>query len=85
MDSIVRLRPGVLGDADSATYESFNAGLLDHPHYTRPVDFRGMAVPEVLRSGDHARIAEWRRKEAERMTRERRPDLIEDGDAPEDS
>lgn len=85
VDTVVRLLPGVLGDADSATYESFNAGLLDHPHYTRPVEFRGMTVPEILRSGDHARIAEWRRKEAERMTRERRPDLFEDGAEPDDS
>lgn len=85
VDTVVRLLPGVLGDADSATYESFNAGLLDHPHYTRPVEFRGMTVPEVLRSGDHGRIAEWRRKEAERMTRERRPDLLGDGKDPEQS
>lgn len=78
VDSIVRLLPGVLGDADSATYESFNDGLLDHPHYTRPVEFRGMTVPEILRSGDHARIAAWRQQKALELTRERRPDLLDD-------
>ena len=80
VDSIVRLLPGVLGDADSATYESFNEGLLDHPHYTRPVEFRGMEVPEILRSGDHARIAAWRHQQALELTRRRRPDLL----SPED-
>ncbi len=77
IDSIVRLLPGVLGDADSATFESFNDGLLDHPHYTRPVEFRGMKVPEVLRSGDHARIAAWRHRKALELTRKRRPDLLQ--------
>ena len=76
VDSIVRLLPGVLGDADSATYESFNNGLLDHPHYTRPVEFRGMTVPDVLRSGDHARIAAWRSQKALELTQARRPDLL---------
>ncbi len=86
VDTVVRLLPGVLGDADSATYESFNDGLLDHPHYTRPVDFRGMTVPEILRSGDHSRIAQWRREQAERITRDRRPDLNPgDGDEPASS
>ncbi len=82
VDSIVRLLPGVLGDADSATYESFNNGLLDHPHYTRPVEFRGMTVPEVLRSGDHARIAAWRKQKAAELTRARRPDLLDPKDRP---
>ncbi len=82
VDSIVRLLPGVLGDADSATYESFNDGLLDHPHYTRPVEFRGMSVPEILRSGDHARIAAWRQQKALELTRERRPDLLDDQNRP---
>ncbi|MCB9831068.1 MAG: tRNA (guanosine(37)-N1)-methyltransferase TrmD [Planctomycetes bacterium] len=83
VDSIVRLRPGVLGDADSATEESFSFGLLDHPHYTRPVEFRGMQVPEVLRSGDHARIARWRREQAEATTRRNRPDLLPPGEGGE--
>ncbi len=82
VDSIVRLLPGVLGDADSATYESFNDGLLDHPHYTRPVEFRGMTVPEILRSGDHARIAAWRQQKALELTQERRPDLLDDQNRP---
>jgi len=79
VDSIVRLLPGVLGDAESALRESFLDGLLDHPHYTRPEEFRGMSVPEVLRSGDHAAIAAWRRREARKRTDERRPDLDASG------
>ncbi len=79
VDSIVRLLPGVLGDAESALRESFLDGLLDHPHYTRPEEFRGMSVPEVLRSGDHAAIAAWRRHEAQKRTGERRPDLDASG------
>ncbi len=75
VDSIVRLLPGVLGDAESALRESFLDGLLDHPQYTRPEEFRGMSVPEVLRSGDHAAIAAWRMREARRRTETRRPDL----------
>ena len=85
VDSVVRLLPGVLGDADSARYESFSDGLLDHPQYTRPVEYRGMTVPEVLRSGDHAKIAAWRREQAEKRTRERRPDLFEPRDAGHDA
>lgn len=77
VDSIVRLLPGVLGDEDSATYESFSDGLLDHPHYTRPVEFRGREVPEVLRSGDHERIARWRLEQARERTLRRRPDLLD--------
>ena len=76
MDSVVRLLAGVLGDDRSAALESFSTGVLDYPQYTRPVEFRGMSVPEILRSGDHAKIAAWRRAEALRRTRERRPDLL---------
>ncbi|QQK76618.1 tRNA (guanosine(37)-N1)-methyltransferase TrmD [Salicibibacter cibarius] len=76
-DSVIRLLPGVLGNESSAQEESFTDGLLEHPHYTRPADFRGMDVPEVLLSGNHAHIEEWRRKESLRRTWERRPDLLE--------
>lgn len=77
IDSIARLIPGVVGNSESIEAESFAAdGLLDHPHYTRPEEFRGLRVPEVLLSGHHKRIAEWRRLEALRRTLERRPDLI---------
>jgi tRNA (guanine37-N1)-methyltransferase len=75
LDAVVRLLPGVMGNAASGTEESFENGLLEHPHYTRPQDFEGRPIPEVLISGNHARIAAWRRGEAERLTRERRPDL----------
>jgi tRNA (guanine37-N1)-methyltransferase len=75
IDAVVRLLPGVVGKAASLAEESFEAGLLEYPHYTRPRDWEGRAVPEVLLSGDHKRIAEWRRAAAERLTRERRPDL----------
>jgi tRNA (guanine37-N1)-methyltransferase len=75
IDAIVRLIPGVLGAADGAADESFADGLLEHPQYTRPRDFRGMAVPDVLLSGNHAQIAAWRRQQREIRTRERRPDL----------
>jgi tRNA (guanine37-N1)-methyltransferase len=77
LDAVVRLLPGVLGDPDGATRESFAGGRLDYPQYTRPAEFRGLRVPEVLLSGDHARIAEWRRREAFRRTLARRPDLLE--------
>ncbi len=77
-DAVVRLLPGALGDHESAASDSFyDGGLLSPPSYTRPPEYRGHRVPEVLLSGDHARIAEWRRREAERLTRERRPDLLE--------
>ena len=75
LDATVRLLPGVMGAADSAAEESFSAHLLEYPHYTRPADWQGRRVPEVLLSGNHAGIAAWRRAEAERITRERRPDL----------
>ncbi|MEM6905840.1 MAG: tRNA (guanosine(37)-N1)-methyltransferase TrmD, partial [Pseudomonadota bacterium] len=75
LDAAIRLLPGVLGNAESAEDESFARGLLEHPHYTRPAVWEGRAVPEVLLSGHHARIAEWRLSQAERLTKERRPDL----------
>jgi tRNA (guanine37-N1)-methyltransferase len=75
-DAVVRLIPGVLGDAGSAAQDSFSTGLLDHPHYTRPENFNGWIVPEVLLSGNHAAIEAWRRKRAIEITKQRRPDLI---------
>ena len=75
LDAVVRLLPGALGDHESASGDSHYDGLLSPPSYTRPPVFRGLAVPEILRSGDHAGIAAWRQAEAERLTRERRPDL----------
>jgi tRNA (guanine37-N1)-methyltransferase len=75
IDAVVRLLPGALGDHESAATDSHYDGLLASPSYTRPPVYRGMAVPEVLLSGDHKRIAAWRAAEAERLTRERRPDL----------
>ena len=77
LDGVVRLLPGALGDPDSATEESFEDGLLEYPHYTRPPVFRGMEVPEVLLSGDHGKIAAWRKEQALIRTRERREDLLE--------
>jgi len=77
LEAVGRLVPGVMGNLASAEDESFSHGLLEHPHYTRPAEFRGWAVPDVLRSGDHARIARWRHAQALRRTIERRPDLIE--------
>ena len=77
IDAVVRLLPGVLGDEDSAAQDSFVAGLLDCPHYTRPEEVEGLRTPEVLLSGDHAEIARWRLKQALGRTIERRPDLIE--------
>ena len=75
LDACVRLIPGVMGKLESGESESFETGLLEYPHYTRPREWEGRAIPEALLSGDHARIAKWRRAEAERITRERRPDL----------
>jgi tRNA (guanine37-N1)-methyltransferase len=77
IDACVRLLPGVMGRRESGAEESFEKGLLEYPHFTRPRTWEGRAIPEVLLSGDHARIAAWRRGEAERITRERRPDLTE--------
>ena len=76
VDAVTRLLPGVLGGEGSAEDESFTTGLLEYPHYTRPADFRGMEVPEVLRSGDHARIARFRREQSLVRTARRRPDLL---------
>lgn len=76
IDAVTRLEPGVLGNSASACHESFEEGLLEHPHYTRPPVFRDERVPPILLSGDHARIARWRRAQSLRVTRERRPDLF---------
>ncbi len=75
IDATVRLIPRVLGNAESTERESFSDGLLEHPHYTRPTDWEGRAIPEILLSGHHAKIAEWRQSQAEKLTKERRPDL----------
>jgi len=75
IDAVTRLLPGVLGDAQSSVDESFSHGLLEYPHYTRPAEFRGMKVPPVLLSGNHAAIEKWRREQAVARTTERRPDL----------
>ena len=77
LDACVRLIPGVMGKEESAAEESFENGLLEYPHYTRPREWEGRAIPDVLLSGDHARIAAWRRAEAERVTRAMRPDLTQ--------
>jgi len=77
IDACVRLLPGVMGQMASADEESFSQGLLEYPQYTRPQQFEGRGIPAVLTSGDHAKVAAWRRAEAERLTRERRPDLWE--------
>jgi tRNA (guanine37-N1)-methyltransferase len=77
LDACVRLIPGVMGKEGSGAEESFENGLLEYPHYTRPREWEARAIPDVLLSGDHAKIAAWRRAEAERITRERRPDLTE--------
>jgi tRNA (guanine37-N1)-methyltransferase len=77
VDACVRLIPGVMGKEASAAEESFAQGLLEYPHYTRPALWEGRPIPEVLTSGDHAKIAAWRRAEAEKLTRWRRPDLWE--------
>lgn len=77
MDAIIRLLPGALNDAESAAQDSFSHGLLDCPHYTRPEVWQGMAVPEVLKSGNHAAIAKWRHEESLRLTAALRPDLLE--------
>jgi len=75
LDACVRLIAGVMGNAETAGQESFETGLLEHPHYTRPAEWQGRAVPEVLISGHHERVRQWRQAEAERITRQRRPDL----------
>src|SRR5204863_976400 len=75
IEACVRLRPGVLGNADSPGQESFVEGLLEFPQYTRPAEFEGRGIPDVLSSGHHSEIARWRREQAETLTKERRPDL----------
>lgn len=75
LDAVIRLVPGVIGDQTSLEEESFSKGLLEYPHYTRPRDWKGQGVPEVLLSGNHEKIAHWRRQQSEAITRERRPDL----------
>ena len=79
IEAVTRLIPGVVGKKESLAAESFEEGILDHPHYTRPQELRGMRVPEELVSGDHARVAEWRRRAAEGKTRRNRPDLLPPG------
>ncbi|MBU3911783.1 MAG: tRNA (guanosine(37)-N1)-methyltransferase TrmD [Candidatus Omnitrophica bacterium] len=76
IDAVVRLLPGALGNEDSRQDESFSEGTLEYPHYTRPAEYKGKKVPEVLLSGDHVKIKKWRRKESLRVTKQRRPDLI---------
>jgi tRNA (guanine37-N1)-methyltransferase len=76
IDACVRLLPGVMGKAESGTEESFSEGLLEYPQYTRPQTFEGRDIPEILTCGDHARVAAWRRAEAEKLTQSRRPDLL---------
>jgi tRNA (guanine37-N1)-methyltransferase len=76
LDAVIRLLPGVMGNALSGETESFETGMLEHPHYTRPVEWEGRTIPPVLTSGDHGAVERWRRAEAERLTAERRPDLL---------
>ncbi len=76
IDAVTRLIPGALGDDESSTEESFSADLLEYAHYTRPAEFRGMKIPEVLLSGNHAEIAKWREEQSKKRTKERRPDLL---------
>ena len=78
IDAVTRLLPGVLGDDASSVEESFSENTLDYPQYTRPAEYRGLEVPEVLQNGNHAAIEQWRREQAEQRTRERRPDLLEE-------
>ena len=80
VDAVVRLIPGVLGDEQSASDDSFSAGLLETPQYTRPAEFRGWKIPDVLLSGNHAEIAKWRKEEALKRTKQNRPDLLGRGD-----
>ena len=76
LDACVRLLPGVMGKVESGEDESFENGLLEYPHYTKPREWEGREIPEILLSGDHGKIAKWRREQAEKLTRERRPDLV---------
>jgi tRNA (guanine37-N1)-methyltransferase len=79
LDAVVRLLPGVMGNEQSGENESFETGLLEHPHYTRPQEWEGMTIPDVLTSGNHKKIDDWQREQAEKLTRERRPDLLGNG------
>ncbi|MGI9400341.1 MAG: tRNA (guanosine(37)-N1)-methyltransferase TrmD [Rhizobiaceae bacterium] len=76
LDSVIRLLPGVMGNIESGENESFESGMLEHPHYTRPAEWEGMSIPDVLTSGDHGAVERWRMEEAIRLTRQRRPELI---------
>ncbi|MEM9278980.1 MAG: tRNA (guanosine(37)-N1)-methyltransferase TrmD [Pseudomonadota bacterium] len=78
LDAIVRLLPGVMGNDTSGEHESFENGLLEHPHYTRPQEWEGLTIPDVLTSGNHKKIAGWQQEQAEKLTKERRPDLLKD-------
>lgn len=80
LDAIVRLLPGVMGNAQSGQFESFEQGLLEHPQYTRPAEWEGRRIPDIVTSGDHAKVAQWQREQAEELTRRRRPDLLESED-----
>jgi tRNA (guanine37-N1)-methyltransferase len=80
LDAIIRLLPGVMGNDQSGTHESFEGGRLEHPHYTRPQVFEGVAIPDILLSGNHALIEKWRRAESDRLTRDRRPDLMDEAE-----
>ena len=82
LDAVVRLLPGVMGNDASGVSESFEDGLLEYPQYTRPQSFEGQTIPQVLTSGNHARIETWRREQAQALTRDRRPDLISDKKKP---
>ena len=82
LDAVIRILPGVMGNALSGTHESFEEGLLEYPHYTRPQVFEGREIPEVLTSGNHAAIDNWRKQQARELTRERRPDLLAEPDQP---
>lgn len=77
LDAVVRLLPGVMGNTESGETESFETGLLEHPHYTKPVEFEGREIPAILTSGDHGKVDKWRREKAEELTRARRPDLLD--------
>jgi tRNA (guanine37-N1)-methyltransferase len=79
IDAVARLIPGVVGDADSLVEESLEQGVLEYPHYTRPREYRGLQVPDILLSGDHQKIAAWRKEQSEELTRKRRPDLLKKG------
>ncbi len=85
MDAVVRLLPGVMGNQETLAEESFERGLLEYPHYTRPAEWQGRLVPEVLLSGHHERIRDWRRRQSEEITRQRRPDLWDRSVAAKDS